>query len=181
MSDSLQRSMASLDTPWSDTTLSCTENTATNIYLVQSNYRYNIDEVAAVIMGQHIALGHMITGRDMRMLQLMPNRAFLLFESSLPDSVFEFRTQLTDIGHGMTELCISGDMPLEFLNAYCSVDIKRSSIRQVKTVSTRLGHYSVFLWWDNESEIHILLERSYARSFRDYLAALAMRFEACQS
>jgi len=38
-----------------------------------------------------------------------------------------------------------------------------------------LGHYPVVIWWDDEAELSLLVERSLSQSFQDYLSVLAQR------
>nr|WP_309503689.1 hypothetical protein [uncultured Roseovarius sp.] len=83
----------------------------------------------------------------------------------------------TDISHGQIVLRLRGHGALRFLADYTTADLRAATIRQAGTVRTRLGHYTVLLWWDITRDIHIAVDRSQAQSLVDHLRALIKRRE----
>jgi len=129
------------------------------------------------VFDQDLNFGEMITSDNLRLIQLWPQVAYLISaEDSLPDTAYEFESLITDIGHGFCDLNLSGEGALVFLNDYSSADLDQQFVNSNRTVRTSLGHFQILLWWDEASNIHILVDRSYAQSFTDYIGHITSRW-----
>jgi len=122
----------------------------------------------------------MTSAGSLRLLKLWPQRAWLLaHRQSLPAEVGAFEDMMTDITHGVCEFRLGGEHAWAFLGSYTSVDLTApvdSGCRRCL-----LGQYSLVLWWDDTGDIRLLIERSYAQSFYDYLAQLMARWSVVTS
>lgn len=115
--------------------------------------------------------GERMTDGAVTRLRHWPDRVWHVAETGddLPEG--------TDIGHGIAVLCLRGPGALRFLADYCTADLRSAAIRRSGTVRTRLGQYTVLMWWNLTRDIHIATERSHAQSLADHLRALANRRE----
>ena len=147
------------------------------IWSIRTNAKQDLDSFANAIFHQHIDFGEMITLDNLRLIRLWPVSGYLLSEQwRLPDSASGFETMITDISHGFCGISLSGSAALPFLNDYCSADLEQARLNINRCLRTSLGQYSVLIWWDDASEIHLLIERSYAQSFKQFLHAIAIRW-----
>lgn len=147
------------------------------LWSIRSNANHDLNGFAGVVFNQQLKFGEMITAGSLRLIQLWPQAAYLISdEQVLPDSVSAFDTMVTDIGHGFCEFSLSGDRAVSFLNDYTSVDLNQNNISSNRTVRTRLGQFQTLLWWDEATDIRILVDRSYAQSLVDYLQNIADRW-----
>jgi hypothetical protein len=157
--------------------LSLCEINIGGLWSIRSSASHDLNGFARSVFDQDIKFGEMITFDNLRLIQLWPQAAYLITaDNSLPDTASEFETLITDIGHGFCDLNLSGEGALVFLNDHSSVDLNQQNISINRTVRTSLGHFQILLWWDEATDIHILVDRSYAQSFADYLAHLADRW-----
>ncbi len=147
------------------------------VWSIRSNANHDLNSFAGVVFNQQLKFGEMIKTGSLRLIQFWPQAAYLISdELFLPDSVSAFDTMVTDIGHGFCEFSLSGDRAVSFINDYTSVDINQNNIGRNRTVRTNLGHFSILLWWDEATDIHILVDRSYAQSLVDYLHKISDRW-----
>ncbi len=102
-------------------------------------------------------------------LRLWPNR---IWTTSDP---LKARFTIVDISHGIIHLILRGTGGLGFLANYTYADLMAQNIRQAKAIRTRLNHFDCTIWWANRNDVHILIERSLAKSFSDHLRNLALR------
>jgi len=157
--------------------LSLCEISSGGLWSIRSSASHDLNSFARAVFDQDSQFGEMITCEDLRLIQLWPQAAYLISaEDSLPDTAYEFETLITDIGHGFCDLNLSGDGALVFLNDHSSADLNQKNLNRNRTVRTSLGHFQILLWWDEASNIHILVDRSYAQSFTDYLGHLTSRW-----
>ena len=82
---------------------------------------------------------------------------------------------ITDVSDAYRKLTLTGETALQFLDQYSPFDFMQNSGLK-KTVKTLCGQYPIIVWWDDISEIKLLIERSLSESYRDYLSVLANRF-----
>ena len=157
--------------------LSLRETSLAGLWSIQSSRAFKLDSFASAVFRRHSAMGTMLKADGIRLIQLWPDRAYLLCEQlKLPDRAVEFESMATDISHAICQLLLSGSDSLPFLNAYTTVDLQDQAILSTACLRTRLGQYSITLWWERPAEIHILVDRSYAQSLADYLQALSTRW-----
>ncbi len=146
------------------------------LWSIQANASLDLNDFSHSLFDQEIKFGEMITLESERLIQLWPKSAYLLStQSALPNSASVFDSIITDISHGFCQINLRSTSALSFLNEYCSANIQQVNILRNQTLRTRLGQYSVLIWWDNSSDIHLLIERSYTQSFTGFLHSLADR------
>ncbi len=143
------------------------------LWSVRANASHDLDCFSNSLFNQEIHFGEMLTDSKLRLIQLWPSAAYLLAEQpGLPDEANQFTNMITDISHGYCAVNLSGENALTFLGCYCSADLQKATRQCLRT---RLGHYPLLIWWDSITEFQLLVERSYAQSFIDYLNLLADR------
>lgn len=108
-------------------------------------------------------------------LRIWPNKYLDINESG--QHVLPKGLNATDIGHGQSCLRLRGVNALHFLANYTVADLRSQPIRKAAVLRTKIGHYDALLWWDSTRDIHVLVDRSYAQSFVDYIRALALRHD----
>lgn len=157
--------------------LSLCEISGGGLWSIRSSASHDLNSFAMSVFDQDLNFGEMITFDNLRLIQLWPQAAYLISAGdSLPDTAYEFESLITDIGHGFCDLVLSGDGALAFLNDYSSADLDQQIVSNNRTVRTSLGHFQILLWWDEASNIHILVDRSYAQSFTDYIGHITSRW-----
>lgn len=141
------------------------------LWSIRSNANHDLNLFCQKLFNRDIRFGEMIAADSLRLIQLWPGAAYLFSDHpELPEVASEFESMITDISHGFCTIKLTGDNALTFLNNYCSADIINS-----QCLRTSLGQYQILIWWDVPSELQILVDRSYTRSFTDYLNALTIR------
>ena len=153
-----------------DSGLKLVEVTDQHIYSIQPNAQFNLNIFSQSAFSQDITLGQMLIDDQLRLIQLSPKGAYLI--SNAPLALKRFNSMITDISHGYCHLELSGQQTLEFINSHTPADLNNSNIVKSKTAKTLLGHFNVILWWDSHEKIKLLIDRSYAQSFADYLSSL---------
>lgn len=141
-----------------------------HIDLVQPNAQFDLNMFSQSIFSLDITMGQMLKVDQLRLIQLSPKSAYLI--GNAPQPLKKFDSMITDISHGYCHLELSGQQAFEFINSYTPADLNNSNIDQSKTAKTLLGHFNVILWWDSHDKIKLLIDRSYAQSFTDYLQPL---------
>ena len=156
--------------------LSLTESKPPNIFSVQSNSEHGIPEFCYSVLGEPLGLGQMSGGDTLRLIRHWPHKLYLITDGiPLPEIESRHAGLITDISDGYCKLCLAGERSLAFLDQYCLLGLKQKIILTTRTAKTMLGHYPVIIWWDDEAELSLLIERSLSQSFRDYLSVLAQR------
>lgn len=179
MSDQLNRQAATIHgtSRVANSGLSIAEIEDRCLWSIQANRKYDLPAFAETIFGATPEFGKMLCTDALRLVQLWPHKAYLISaQASLPTSLDEFSSMLTDIGHGFCELSLVGEQVIEFLDNYSSTDLKEAGIVATRNLRCRLGQYPIILWWDQPDDIRILIDRSYAQSFCDYLEQLMQRW-----
>ncbi len=77
---------------------------------------------------------------------------------------------------GFCEFRLGGEQALDFLGSYSSASLTEHGGSAKRSLRCLLGQYPVVLWWDDSANVRLLVERSYAQSFYDYLASLMVRW-----
>jgi len=163
--------------------LTLTEIEIIALWSIQGNYQQDLADFVMAVFSESVAACGMTSTDDLRLLKLWPQRAWLLaHRHGLPAEIAAFEALMTDISHGLCEFRLGGEHARAFLGSYTSVDLAApvgSGCRRCL-----LGQYPLVLWWDDiggARDIHLLIERSYAQSFFDYLAQLMTRWRATTS
>ena len=157
--------------------LSLNEVTSGGLWSIQSGKMLKLESFASIVFNQDTRMGAMLTKGGLRLIQFAPAKAYLFADQfKFPADALDFEPIATDISHGFCQLVLSGNDSLLFLNAYTTVDLEDEAITRARCVRSRLGQYPITLWWDRLSDIHILVDRSYARSLGSYLHALSTRW-----
>lgn len=147
------------------------------LWSVQPNREHDLRALTQGVFGAAPQFGKMLCIDSLRLLHLWPHQVYLLHtQPALPASLDEYASILTDISHGFCELGLSGDRALEFVDSHCSADLMAAHIDETRNRRCLLGQYRIILWWDQPDDIRILVERSYAQSFCDYLDQLMQRW-----
>ena len=160
--------------------LTLTEVEILSLWSIQGNQQQDLAEFVIAVFSESVANCAMKTTGGLRLLKLWPKRAWLLANRhSLPVEIAAFEALMTDITHGVCEFRLGGADAWAFLASYTSADLTAP----VDTDCRRclLGQYPLVLWWDDIRDIRLLIERSYAQSFFDYLAQLMTRWRVTTS
>ena len=146
------------------------------LWSIRANASHDLNGFCKNLFNQGIHFGEMIVADNLRLIQLRPRAAYLFSEQTeLPAIASNFENMITDISHGFCTIKLTGQDALAFLNNYCAADLGQANIKANQCLRTNLGHYQILIWWDASYEVHLLVDRSYAHSFIDYLNALANR------
>ncbi len=141
------------------------------LWSVHANADYHLNDFADRLFRQAISFGEVISSENHHMFQLWPDAAYLLSDQiELPPSTEEFVSMVTDISHGFSTLNLCGENALAFLNDHSSADISNQQI-----IRTNIGHYQGIIWRHSNTDIWLLVERSYAHSFTEFLQLLETR------
>jgi hypothetical protein len=147
------------------------------VILLQWNSPESMARIAVSLVGRAPALGEMIDNHQVRLFQYSPYTMYLLFDlENAPNYAQESNVFVTDVSHGLCKLNLKGEKALEFIGDYVSASIYSPRIRGYRNVRCRIGHFTVLLWWSNKFDVHILVDRSFAQSFYDYVLALSLRW-----
>lgn len=147
------------------------------LWSIQANRKHALPAFVLAVFGEAAEFGKMLDADAIRLLQLWPRKAYLLCaQPELPAALQVFSSMATDISHGFCELSLEGAQALEFLGSHSSTDPMAAGIAETRNLRCLLGQYPVILWWDRPDDIRILIERSYAQSFCDYLEQLMQRW-----
>ena len=150
--------------------LSIQEIESRYIWSVQPDRTHRLDRFTKTVFKQTPNMGQMLINNECRLLQLWPHKSYLLSDNpTLPLTITSFESIMTDISHGFCELSLGGERAFDFIKLYVTVNLNSENYRDSRHLRCCLGQYSILLWWDDSKEIHILVDRSYAQSFRDFL------------
>lgn len=128
----------------SDSGLSIAEIEDRCLWSIQANRKYDLSAFTGPIFGAAPEFGKMLCTDALRLIQLWPHKAYLLStQASLPTTLDEFSSMLTDIGHGYCELGLVGEQAIEFLGNYSSTDPRQARIVASRNLRCRLGQYSI--------------------------------------
>lgn len=164
--------------PMPDSDLSVHETNGLHIWSVQSNHLHSLKDYFQEKFSAKLRTGQMLLLDDWRLIQVSPGRAFLITaKPTLPPTSARYETMLTDVSHGYCELCLSGKQSFDFTSLYLSADLNKVASMDTNSLRCRFGQYNCLLYWDDIDQVRILIERSYAQSFRDYLNHLMLRHD----
>jgi hypothetical protein len=146
------------------------------LWSLQGNRKTPLADLVGALFATQAQFGEPLQGAGLCLLPLWPQRALLLAEhASLPADASAFEALVTDVAHGYCQFRLRGAQAFDFVASYVSVDI--AAQRDAAACRRcRLGQYTVILWWNDHRDIRLLLERSYAQSFADYIDVLIARW-----
>jgi sarcosine oxidase gamma subunit len=146
------------------------------LWSIQGNRESSLSEFEAALFGTSIEIGATVQNETLRLLRLWPHQAYLLAtDQSLPASIRKHDTLMTDISDAYCRFRLGGEHAFEFIANYLSTDLLKVDAHSA-CLRCRLGHYVVLLWWDDRHQLQLLLERSVAQSFADYIETLKARW-----
>ena len=146
------------------------------LWSLQGNRATTLAEVVETLFATGARSGEPLQSAGLGLLPLWPHRALLqTTEATMPAQAAKFAPLLTDISHGYSQFRLGGEQAFDFIANHASVNI--AALRDAPACRRcRLGQYAVILWWEDQQDIHLLLERSYAQSFADHIDALIARW-----
>jgi len=157
--------------------LALNEITDRFLWSIQAKRQDNLDAFAVAVFATAPRPGVVLQMESLRLIQLWPHKAYLLSSTpELPRAVGDFSGIMTDIGHGFCEFRLGGEHALDFLGNYCSTDLASQCGGERRSLRCLLGQYPILLWWDDIADVRLLVDRSYAQSFYDYLGNLMARW-----
>jgi sarcosine oxidase gamma subunit len=146
------------------------------LWSIQGNHEYSLPEFETALFGTSIEIGATLQDEMLQLFRLWPHQAYLLAtDQSLPAIIHDYDALMTDISDAYCRFRLSGEHAFEFLANYLSADLLSVDVDST-CLRCRLGHYVVLLWWDDRYQLQLLLERSLAQSFADYIETLMARW-----
>jgi hypothetical protein len=148
------------------------------LWSLQGNRKTPLADLVGALFATGAQSGLPLQCDGLCLLPLWPHQAYLLADqATLPAQAGEFEHLLSDISHGYRQFRMGGEQAFDFVASYLSTDI--AAQRHVAACRRcRLGQYTPILWWDDQQDIRLLLERSYAQSFADYIDTLLARWRS---
>lgn len=146
-----------------------------SLWVVQPSRETTIGDFAGAVFGDDTGHGRLLIGTGQRLLRPWPHQAYLHGDqASLPAAAGPFAALLTDIADAYCAFRLDGNAAFDFAGLYLSAELAAIHTDH-GCLRCRLGHYTVILWWQDRNGLQLLLERSLARSFADYLGLLMTR------
>ena len=138
-----------------------------------------LDQFCLSALHTTVETGTHAVQNDVQCLRFSPFSIYLICEQNpLEDMYAQHPEILTDISHGKCLLEFQGAQVLVFLSNYCSANLKSDDTQQWAMVKSRMIDYEVLLWWSSNSQVRLLVDRSYAKSFIDFTHSLFIRYTA---
>ena len=126
-----------------------------------------------LVTHRDVGTGETALADTLLLLRYSPFSTYIVSEQlKLEDFNSAHRDQLTDVSHGKCVLCFQGDAILNLFADYCSTDLFSGQNDEFQMVKTRFIDYEITIWWNSDVEINLLIDRSYAQSFVDFLHLL---------
>jgi len=146
------------------------------LWSIQGSRESSLSNFETALFDATAGIGSMLHSASLRWLRLWPHQACLLADiQPVPASAHEFESLMTDISDGYCEFRLSGEQAFDFIANYLTADLAKSDPGSA-CLRCRLGHYVVILWWEDRHQLQLLIERSYAQSFADYIESLMARW-----
>lgn len=146
------------------------------IWSVQSNQQHDVSEFCHSIVGNELGVGETSGNELLRVLRHWPKKVYVITDrSQLLQIEPKYADMITDVSDAYCKMTLTGESALQFLDQSSPLEFMQNS-RFKKTAKTLCGQYPIIVWWDDNSEIKLLIERSLSESYRDYLSVLADRF-----
>ena len=126
-----------------------------------------------LVTHRNVGKGKTALADTLLLLRYSPFSTYIVSEQlKLEDFNSAHQDQLTDVSHGKCVICIQGNAILNLFADYCSTDLFAGQNDEFQMVKTRFIDYEITIWWNSDVEINLLIDRSYAQSFVDFLHLL---------
>lgn len=145
------------------------------MWSIQGNRETTLADFESALFAASAGPGGLLQSDDLRLLRPWPQRALLAAQAPLPASLQPYAELMTELSDAYCEFRLAGEHAFDFVADYLSADLARQPLRPA-CLRCRLGHYLVILWWDDRHEPYLLVERSCAHSFADYIDILMARW-----
>lgn len=146
------------------------------LWSIQGNRETSLADFETALFGTSAGIGGLLQGEALCLLRLWPHQAYLRVEqAALPASLQKYAHLVTDLSDGYCEFRLVGERAFDFVADYLSADLAQQPAGPA-CLRCRLGHFVVILWWDEQREPRLLVERSCAQSFADYIDTLMARW-----
>ncbi len=148
----------------------------TPVFEVQFGTMEELDQFCHSVIQRIVGTGEMAVADNMLLLRFSPFSTYVVWRhQKLENSETEHQDHLTDITHGKCVLTVQGDSVLKFFADYCSTDLLSAHDRNFGMIKTRFIDHELTIWWDSNDQINVMIDRSYALSFVDFLYSLFTR------
>jgi uncharacterized membrane protein YhdT len=145
------------------------------LWSVQASRDTTLDDFTAALVADANKNASLALGEGLYLLRAWPHQAYLLTATAgLPAAAIPFETLTTDIADAFCAFSLEGESAFGFIADYLSTDIHESDSGS-HCLRCRLGHYTALLWWQDRRCLHLLIDRSLAQSFEDYIGHLLKR------
>ncbi len=147
-------------------------------FVVQGQFRspQKLDEFCQSILPKTMEVGGVVILDDTAYLRFSPYAIYVVSDRMmLDDFAKEYQNNFTDLSHGKCMLIIRGNGVFDIFLDYSAADLMNYSGAGQSMVKTRFIDYEVVLWWAANDQIQLLIDRSYAQSFVDFLSSLIVR------
>lgn len=135
-----------------------------------------LDEFCQSSFDQIVQSGTFAISKDCQLIRFSPFSIYIVSEMSELDHFWlEFPENFTEITHGKCLLSFQGDRVLAFFRSYCSIDLMGDSVPKQAIVKTLFVDYEILLWWFCDNHLELLIDRSFAQSFVDFVQTAFMR------
>lgn len=172
--------MAKLESVTSDLTFELVDSPA--LWSIQGNRESSLSDFEIAVFGKNAEIGELLISEPLRLLRLWPHQSYLLTgQQPLPPSTQGFETLMTDITDAYCSFRIYGADASHFIANYLTANLTGNltgTDSDPACLRCRLGQYSLILWWHERQDLQLLLERSFAQSFADYIDTLLARWLA---
>ena len=154
----------------------------TAMWSIQPGRGISLDDFTAAVFSEQMpGDGRLLTNNGLQLLRPWPHQAYLIADQpALPSTAQPFVTLVTDIADAFCAFRLDGEAAGDFLADYLSADITAAAPKN-DCLRCRLGHYTVLLWWQDRVRLQLLVERSLAQSFTEYIKRLLARRQREQS
>lgn len=135
-----------------------------------------LNRFCKLISHRNVGTGGVAVADTMLLLRYSPISTYMVSEElKLEDLNSAHREHFTDVSHGKCVLYAHGDAILNLFADYCSTDLFSGKNDEFRMVKTQFIDYELTIWWNSNDEINLLIDRSYAQSFVDFLHFLFYR------
>ncbi len=163
------------DRTWENDILSIREKPAM-VLEWQFHAAAELDRFCHDTVGRHVDQGAFASTGNTVWLRFSPWAMYMVSQKPVQlDFNPESPGTGTDISHGKCLLTLQGASVLPFVGDYCSVDIFSDPTTRNKMAKTRFMEYEIVLWWTTETRLDLLVDRSYAQSFLEFVQSLLIR------
>ncbi len=134
-----------------------------------------LDQFSQSKFGQIVETGTFAICGDAQILRFSPFSIYVVSRNTETDDQYSDQVNnLTDLSHGKCLLTFDGDQVLTFFRDYCLVDLMGENVPKQALIKTLFSDYEIVLWSFSEDHLDLLIDRSFAESFVDFVRMLFM-------